>query len=160
MQYVRKTSYGFGITSFLLVMIKFCHRGRVLCYIKCISNYDWFRIANRQKEHAACYGLGKFSTVANSQPNDIGKQWKQQVHRQGTSKFWLSENARNSPKLKVNFETYIQNYFYQQMHCLLKHKMLQFVLKISLYMAPTCFGPSWTIIREYTIGALLKLQFL
>ena len=27
------------------------------------------------------------------------------------------------------------------MHCLLKHKMLKFVLKISLYMAPTCFGP-------------------
>ena len=24
------------------------------------------------------------------------------------------------------------------MHCLLKHKMLQFVLIISLYMAPTC----------------------
>ena len=42
-------------------------------------------------------------------------------------------------------------YFCQQMHCLLKHKMLQFVLKISLYMAPTCFGPSWTIIREHTM---------
>jgi hypothetical protein len=27
------------------------------------------------------------------------------------------------------------------MHSLLKHKMLQFTLKISLYMAPTCFGP-------------------
>jgi hypothetical protein len=26
------------------------------------------------------------------------------------------------------------------MHCLLKHKMLQFVFKY-LYMAPTCFGP-------------------
>ena len=46
------------------------------------------------------------------------------------------------------------------MHFLLKHKMLQIVLKVSLYMAPTCFGPSWTIIREHTIGALLKLQFL
>ena len=45
----------------------------------------------------------------------------------------------------------LQNYFCQQMHCLLKHKMLQFVLKISLYMAPTCFGPSWTIIREHTM---------
>ena len=54
----------------------------------------------------------------------------------------------------------LQNYFCQQMHCLLKHKMLQFVLKISLYMAPTCFGPSCTIIREHTIGALLKLQCL
>ena len=43
----------------------------------------------------------------------------------------------------------VQNYFCQQMHCLLKHKLLQFVLKISLYMAPTCFGPSWTIIREH-----------
>ena len=42
-----------------------------------------------------------------------------------------------------------QNYFCQQMHCLLKHKMLQFSLKISLYMAATCFGPSWTIIREH-----------
>jgi hypothetical protein len=31
--------------------------------------------------------------------------------------------------------------FYQQMHYLLKHKMLQFVFKY-LYMAPTCFGPS------------------
>ena len=40
--------------------------------------------------------------------------------------------------------------FCQQMHCLLKHKMLQFVLRISLYRAPTCFGPSWTIIREHT----------
>jgi hypothetical protein len=29
----------------------------------------------------------------------------------------------------------------QQMHSLLKHKMLQLTLKISLYVAPTCFGP-------------------
>jgi hypothetical protein len=29
----------------------------------------------------------------------------------------------------------------QQMHSLLKHKILQLTLKISLYMAPTCFGP-------------------
>jgi hypothetical protein len=29
----------------------------------------------------------------------------------------------------------------QQMHSLLKHKMLQLTLKIPLYMAPTCFGP-------------------
>ena len=43
----------------------------------------------------------------------------------------------------------LQDYLCQQLHCLLKHKMLQFVLKISLYMAPTCFGPSWTIIREH-----------
>jgi hypothetical protein len=27
------------------------------------------------------------------------------------------------------------------MHSLLKHKMLQLTVKISLYMAPTCFGP-------------------
>jgi hypothetical protein len=33
------------------------------------------------------------------------------------------------------------NFFHQQMHLLLKHKMLQLTLKISLYMAPTCFGP-------------------
>ena len=31
--------------------------------------------------------------------------------------------------------------FCQQMHFLLKHKMLQFVFKISPYMVPTCFGP-------------------
>jgi hypothetical protein len=31
--------------------------------------------------------------------------------------------------------------FCQQMHFLLKHKMLQFTHKVSLYMAPTCFGP-------------------
>ena len=39
------------------------------------------------------------------------------------------------------FTICLQDCFCQQMHCLLKHKMLQFVLKISLYMAPTCFGP-------------------
>jgi hypothetical protein len=27
------------------------------------------------------------------------------------------------------------------MHSLIKHKMLQLTLKISLYMAPTCVGP-------------------
>jgi hypothetical protein len=27
------------------------------------------------------------------------------------------------------------------MHSLLKHKMLQLTVKISLYVAPTCFGP-------------------
>jgi hypothetical protein len=32
-------------------------------------------------------------------------------------------------------------FFCQQMHSLLKHKMLQLTLKISLYVAPTCFGP-------------------
>jgi hypothetical protein len=31
--------------------------------------------------------------------------------------------------------------FVPKMHSLLKHKMLQFTLKISLCMAPTCFGP-------------------
>jgi hypothetical protein len=31
--------------------------------------------------------------------------------------------------------------FCQQMHSLLKHKRLQLTLKISLYMAPTCFAP-------------------
>jgi hypothetical protein len=39
--------------------------------------------------------------------------------------------------------------FCQQMHSLLKHKMLQLTLKISFYMAPTCFGPfgpsSWSV---------------
>ena len=33
------------------------------------------------------------------------------------------------------------NLFCQQMHFLLKHKMLQFVFKIYLYMAPKCLGP-------------------
>jgi hypothetical protein len=32
-------------------------------------------------------------------------------------------------------------HFCQQMPFLLKHKMLQLTLKISLYMALTCFGP-------------------
>jgi hypothetical protein len=35
--------------------------------------------------------------------------------------------------------------FCQQMHSLLEHKMLQFTVKMSLYIAPTCFrlfGPS------------------
>jgi hypothetical protein len=31
--------------------------------------------------------------------------------------------------------------FCQQMQSLLKHTMLHLTLKISLYMAPTCFGP-------------------
>jgi hypothetical protein len=35
----------------------------------------------------------------------------------------------------------IPKLFCQQMHSLLKHKMLQLTLKISLYMVPTCFGP-------------------
>jgi hypothetical protein len=41
--------------------------------------------------------------------------------------------------------------FCQQMHSLLKHKMLQLTLKISLYMAATCFGtfgPSSASIRR------------
>jgi hypothetical protein len=54
----------------------------------------------------------------------------------------------------LNFSNYLKRFlivlpcilissklFYQQMHSLLKHKMLQLTLKISLYMAPTCFGP-------------------
>ena len=53
--------------------------------------------------------------------------------------------------MAVKYDSNIQNYFCQQMYCLLKHKMLQFVLKISLYMAPTRFGPSWIIIRERTM---------
>jgi fumarate reductase subunit D len=41
----------------------------------------------------------------------------------------------------LNLNIYIQSFFCQQMHSLLTHKMLQLTLKISLYMAPTCFGP-------------------
>ena len=43
------------------------------------------------------------------------------------------------------------NPFFPTNALFIKHKMLQFVLKIYLYMAPTCFGPSWTIIREHTM---------
>jgi hypothetical protein len=39
----------------------------------------------------------------------------------------------------VNFDNFKD--FCQQMHSLLKHKMLQLTVKISLYMDPTCFGP-------------------
>ena len=46
------------------------------------------------------------------------------------------------------FDKY-KNIFANKCTVLIKHKMLQFVLKISLYMAPTCFGPSWTIIRKH-----------
>jgi hypothetical protein len=33
------------------------------------------------------------------------------------------------------------NYLHQRMHYLLKRKILQFVFKYFLYIAPTCFGP-------------------
>ena len=45
---------------------------------------------------------------------------------------------------------WLQNYFCQQMHCLLKHKMLQFVLKISLFWflhVSVSHGPSSGSIR-------------
>ena len=63
----------------------------------------------------------------------------------------IEQKLRQVKYLRNITSIHIQNYFCQQMHCLLKHKMLQFVLKISLYMAPTCFGPSWAIIREHTM---------
>ena len=43
--------------------------------------------------------------------------------------------------------------FDQQMHFLLNHKLLQCLFKIYLYFfftTPTCFGPFWTILREYS----------
>jgi hypothetical protein len=40
----------------------------------------------------------------------------------------------------VHFDKF-KAFFCQQMHSLFKHKMLQLTLKISPYMAPTCFGP-------------------
>jgi hypothetical protein len=55
------------------------------------------------------------------------------------------------------------------MHSLLKHKMLQLTHKISLYMAPTCFGPfgppSGSIRRnpaKFTVfvGLLVKIKSL
>jgi hypothetical protein len=57
--------------------------------------------------------------------------------------------------------------FCQQMHSLLKHKIPQFTLKISLYMAPTCFGPfgpsSGSIRRNLAevtvfVGLLVKIH--
>jgi hypothetical protein len=46
-------------------------------------------------------------------------------------------------KTTIKIMSDIQSLFFfcQQMHSLLTHKMLQITLKISLYMAPTCFGP-------------------
>jgi hypothetical protein len=52
------------------------------------------------------------------------------------------------PSLLTLFAPVLFNWYYlssklfcQQMHSLLKHKMPQLTLKISLSMAPTCFGP-------------------
>jgi hypothetical protein len=61
----------------------------------------------------------------------------------------------------------ISKLFCQQMHSLLKHKMLQLTIKISLYMAPTCFsplGPSSGSIRRNVakdtvfVGLLVKIH--
>jgi hypothetical protein len=49
--------------------------------------------------------------------------------------------------------------FCQQMHSLLKHKMLQLTLKISLYVASTRLGPFGHHQGTYD-GTLLKLQSL
>jgi hypothetical protein len=43
--------------------------------------------------------------------------------------------------IQTNFPQKLKAFFCQQMHSLLKHKMLQLTLKISLYVAPSCFGP-------------------
>jgi hypothetical protein len=49
----------------------------------------------------------------------------------------LSDNGGEGGKMIIsNFKA-----FWQQIHSLLKHKMLQLTIKISLYIAPTCFGP-------------------
>jgi hypothetical protein len=51
----------------------------------------------------------------------------------------------------------------QQMHSLLKHKMLQLTLKISLYMAPTCFipfGPSSGGIRRNLAKVTVFVELL
>jgi hypothetical protein len=52
--------------------------------------------------------------------------------------------STNYDFLNCCFTVHFDNFkdFCQQMHSLLKHKMLQLTPKISLYMAPTCFGPS------------------
>jgi hypothetical protein len=61
----------------------------------------------------------------------------------------------------------ISKLFCQQMHSLLKHKMLQLTFKISLYMAPICFGPfgpsSGSIRRNLAkvtvfVGLLVKIH--
>jgi hypothetical protein len=49
------------------------------------------------------------------------------------------------------------------MHSLLKHKMLQFTLKISLYMAATCFGsfgPSSGTIRQNLAKVIVFVELL
>jgi hypothetical protein len=49
------------------------------------------------------------------------------------------------------------------MHSLLKHKKLQFTLKISLYVAPTCFGsfgPSSGSIRQNLVKVTVFLELL
>jgi hypothetical protein len=52
------------------------------------------------------------------------------------------ERKRKKKKHRLGPNSFIiSKLLCQQMHSLLKHKMLQFTLKISLYMAPTCFGP-------------------
>jgi hypothetical protein len=57
--------------------------------------------------------------------------------------------------------------FCQQMHSLLKRKMLQLTLKISLYMAPTCFGPFgpssesiWRNLAKVTVSVELLVKIL
>jgi hypothetical protein len=52
---------------------------------------------------------------------------------------WICQFATAEVNNCINFE--FTKLFCQQMHSLLKHKMLQLILKISLFMAPTCFGP-------------------
>jgi hypothetical protein len=53
---------------------------------------------------------------------------------------FLKVNAKICAKFIPTFVSKFKA-FCQQMHSLLKHKMLQFTLKISLYMTPTSFGP-------------------
>jgi hypothetical protein len=51
-------------------------------------------------------------------------------------------NFLESSMIIVLYSRNFQSFFFcQQMHSLLKHKMLQLILKISLYVASTCFGP-------------------
>ena len=61
--------------------------------------------------------------------------------RFGKQTEYLAECAFWTPKAVFPKYGFATKLFCQQMHSLLKHKMLQFTLQISLYMAPTCFGP-------------------
>jgi hypothetical protein len=72
--------------------------------------------------------------------------------------FILNPNTK-SEKIMKHIPWFVQSFFGQQMHSLLKHKMLQLTLKISLYMALHVSVHSDHHQGVYD-GTLLKLQSL